>query len=279
MMEPLIKAATDRGVRVLLNGIGGDHWFQGCSVGEPSWPAGSPSRYIHGFLWLWKAEGFASAMRHTGVRLRERFGAAGTAPRIRVPRWIAPGFARKTSLADRINPVEVAPDAEPGVQTMRTLLDSGWTAHSNEMTERSQSFAGVDGRSPFFDRRIIEFSFGIPEGQRGRAEHTKVVLRNAMSGVLPEVIRNRLGKAEFGHTACRALAQPEAERAFSRLRLGELGWIEAPVARRMYDRARAAHSCGKQAERLWPLWMILATEMWAERFVPADRSSKPFVIH
>ncbi len=279
MMEPLFKAATDRGCRVLLNGIGGDHWFQGCSVGEPRWPAGSLPRYIYGFFGLCNEEGFAGALQHTGIRLRERFSQRGAVRRVRVPRWIQPDFARRTALAERINSAPAAHSIEPGVEQMRTLLHSGWTAHSNETTERSQSFAGIEGRSPFFDRRIIELAFAIPEDQRGRGERTKVVLRNAMRGLLPEVIRNRPDKAEFGHTACQTLDQPEARSAFRRLRLGEMGWIDAAVARRMYRRALAAHASGKQATRLWPLWMIFASEIWVERFVPADFNANQFVMH
>ncbi len=279
MMEPLFQATTNQGCRVLLNGVGGDHWLQGCSVGQPRWRAGSLPRYVYGFFGLWNAEGFAGALQHTGIRLRERFSQNGGAPRVRVPRWIAPEFARRTALADRINSGGTVASTEPGVEQMRELLNSGWTAHSNETTERSQSFAGIEGRSPFFDRRIIEFAFAIPEDQRGRGESTKVVLRNAMRGVLPEIIRNRPGKAEFGHTACETLAQPEAQSTFRRLQLGEMGWIDAAVARRMYDRALAAHASGKQAVRLWPLWAIFATEIWVERFVPADFNANQFVMH
>ena len=278
MSEPILKAATDRGLRVLLNGIGGDHWFEGCSVGNTAGRRASLPRLIGGFGRLCQEMGFAAASRHARRRLRGAFTqTVGQA--VPVPCWIAPRFARKTSLADRINPVEVADTVEPGIRKLRTLLNSGWTVHSNETTERSQSFAGIEGRSPFFDRRIIEFSFAIPEEQRGRGKCTKVVLRNAMRGLLPETIRNRDTKAEFGHTACHALAAREARNAFSCLRLGELGWIDTVVARRMYDRAQADHSSGKLAVRLWPLWMIFAAELWVERFVPSDHHTKPLVTH
>ena len=269
MSEPLFKAATERGVKVLLNGIGGDQWFEGCSVGNSPGRMASLPRRVCGFYRLSQEMGFAAALRHAGGRLREAFGqtaAQGTG----VPRWIAPGFARKTSLADRINSAVVADTAEPGVRKLRTLLDSGWTVHSNEMTERSQSFAAVDGRSPFFDRRIIEFSFAIPEEQRGREKRTKIVLRNAMRGLLPETIRNRPCKAEFGHTFRQALAGSEARRSFGFLTLGKIGWVDPDAVRWMYDRAMTAHSFGRRAGNMWPLWVIFATEMWAGRFVFAN---------
>jgi len=265
MCVPLFKAATDSRVRVLLNGVGGDQWFEGCSASNSSGPMAGLPRRICRFYQLCHEMGLPAALRHAGGRLRDAFTQTGA-----VPRWIASEFARKTSLADRINSGGTAETVEPGVQRLRTLLDSGWTVHANEANERSKSFAAVDGRSPFFDRRIIEFSFAIPEEQRRRKERTKVVLRNAMRGLLPEMVRNRPGKAEFGHTFCQALAGPEARRSFSSLGLGKIGWVDPLAALRMHDRAMAAHSCGRRAAHIWPLWTIFAMEMWAERFVSAD---------
>lgn len=269
MSVPLFKAATDSRLRVLLNGIGGDQWFQGDSAGNSTGPMASLPRRIRRCYRLCHEMGLPAALRHAGGRLRDAFtqtAARGTP----VPRWIASEFARKTSLADRINSGRTAETVEPGIQQLRTLLDSGWTAHANEANERSKSFAAVDGRSPFFDRRIIEFSFAIPEEQRRRKERTKVVLRNAMRGLLPEIIRNRPGKAEFGHTFCQALAGPEARRSFRSLGLGKIGWVDPGAVRRMYDRAMAAHSCGRRAAHIWPLWSTFVMEMWATRFVFAD---------
>lgn len=270
MFVPLFKAATEERVSVLLNGIGGDQWFEGCSTENSPGAIARLPRRICRFYRLCHKMGLPAALRHAGDRLRDAF--TQTAARgIPVPRWIASEFARKTSLADRINSGATAETVESGVQQLRILLNSGWTVHANEANERAKSFAGVDGRSPFFDRRIIEFSFAIPEEQRRRNAQTKVVLRNAMRGLLPELVRNRPGKAEFGHSFCQVLAGPEARRSFSSLGLGKVGWVDTGGVRRMYDRAMVAHSCGGRAPHIWPLWTIFAMEMWAERFALQTR--------
>ena len=55
----------------------------------------------------------------------------------------------------------------------------------------------LETRLPFLDYRLVEFVFGLPVDQKIRAGVTKIILRNAMKGVLPEEIRGRMDKMGF----------------------------------------------------------------------------------
>jgi len=68
------------------------------------------------------------------------------------------------------------------------------------MVERFTAYFSMDCRLPFFDRRLVEFLFALPEEQRWENEWTKTVLRRAMDGVLPDSVRIRKDKAEFSST-------------------------------------------------------------------------------
>ena len=55
----------------------------------------------------------------------------------------------------------------------------------------------VEGRVPFLDHRVVEFALGISSDLKVSGGVTKRVLREAMSGIIPEKIANRTDKIGF----------------------------------------------------------------------------------
>ena len=65
---------------------------------------------------------------------------------------------------------------------------------------QTQAF-GIDNHVPFFDHRLIEFMFRIPGTLKIRQGVTKILLRSAMRGILPEVTRTRVKKTGWNAPA------------------------------------------------------------------------------
>ena len=63
--------------------------------------------------------------------------------------------------------------------------------------DRSSMAHSVESRVPFLDHRVVEFSLGLPDTFKIGGGVTKRVLRDAMSGVLPNRIRDRVDKIGF----------------------------------------------------------------------------------
>jgi asparagine synthase (glutamine-hydrolysing) len=63
--------------------------------------------------------------------------------------------------------------------------------------DRSAMAHSVESRVPFLDHRVVEFSLGLPDALKIGGGVTKRVLRDAMSGILPDVIRDRVDKIGF----------------------------------------------------------------------------------
>ena len=63
--------------------------------------------------------------------------------------------------------------------------------------DRNSMAHSVESRVPFLDYRLVEFNLGLPDSQKLNAATTKVILRNAMKGILPEKIRMRMDKLGF----------------------------------------------------------------------------------
>jgi asparagine synthase (glutamine-hydrolysing) len=63
--------------------------------------------------------------------------------------------------------------------------------------DRDSMAHSVEARVPFLDYRLVELVLGLPDTFKLKGATTKVVLREAMRGVLPEPIRTRTDKIGF----------------------------------------------------------------------------------
>ncbi|OFV95345.1 MAG: asparagine synthase (glutamine-hydrolyzing) [Acidobacteria bacterium RIFCSPLOWO2_12_FULL_54_10] len=181
-----------------------------------------------------------------------------------LPPWIAPQFARRIRLLERL--------AEPKMvgHRFRTIaqrevvlsqLDFPFYSH----VDRYGSRFGIEYRHPFLDRKVIEYCLALPHEQLRRGDQTKFVLREAMKGFLPEKVRSRRTKALLGnHTFWNAIQGFGGGRFFDRLAIGALGWVDKIEVQKMYR--HTAMLFDQNDERytkfLWPLWMICGIELW-----------------
>jgi len=63
--------------------------------------------------------------------------------------------------------------------------------------DRDSMAHSIEARCPFLDYRLVEFVLGLPDEYKLSNGLTKRVLRNGMSGVLPNSIRDRMDKKGF----------------------------------------------------------------------------------
>jgi asparagine synthase (glutamine-hydrolysing) len=178
------------------------------------------------------------------------------------PSWVSPAFGASTSLGDRIRMRHDSRWRSRGQEHIYSSLTNGWFADGNETADRIQSRHGVERRSPFLDRRIVEFGLALPEEQRWRGAETKVVLRNAVKGLLPETVRQRRTKANFGELCADLTAEMVGERPCVPATLAALGWIDTTRVEAMLSNPRA---------HAWRLWMMLSIDRWYRKtFMSGD---------
>lgn len=270
MAIPMIAKAEERGFRVMLTGLGGDEWFAGSRAYLADLLLG---------LRLIKAVGYVrSHRRSSGNQEYRRLFRDGVWRPLIPPRWkpalrrlrgvstvplfINKAFARRTDLERRLDWETPCP---PGVSfAQRDLYDSFKSAsglYFLELADRTYASHSIEVRHPFHDRRVIEFAFAIPEEQRRRDGYLrKVVVREAGRRLLPETIRQRRGKADFGVTfqtgLIRILKAIEERETFESFDVAARGWINPGAVRKAF--AVSAESF----RGLWPLWSILEIELW-----------------
>ena len=285
VMDTLMhRAIRERGYRVALTGQGGDQWFGGspdcfadllCDFrfvelfrllrGEAAFPTrvlggqGPLALLVRRTLWPMvpsRPKFLINLLR--GVRL--------------IPPYVNREFARRLDLERVRNaPTRQLRGLDFSQRTMFQVLNLGISIHFAELNERECALAGLEGRHPFYDRRIIEFAFAIPEDQRCRPRATKYIMRQMGRGLLPESVRQRRDKAEFSHMLMHGLKDVTAalggEAAFDSFGVVQRGWVDPEELRRFY-RERMADP----ESNLWPVWSVLELEMWSKECLTEPRS-------
>jgi len=253
--RPLYKEAREHGCRVLLGGLGGDD----CLTGHPV--------HYADLLKQVKLPSLYRQMKADGVNARGLFNLAVrplvplSLRRVRrmlrrgYPDWISDRFAKAVSLADRLRRPQPARRQwqSRAQEEIFRALSNGWSYHVHETLSRVLAEHGLELRSPLLRLNVVEFALAIPEEQRWRGAETKFVLRQSMKGLLPEMIRARVSKADFAALFPQLLSRLDSESVFRSLRLVSRGWLDSERVRQMHERLAAW---------IWPLWMIFGVESW-----------------
>jgi asparagine synthase (glutamine-hydrolysing) len=121
------------------------------------------------------------------------------------PVGASPAFAASAVFRARAAQPPAAPVPTVQQDHLRAL-ESGLMTTAFEEFEQVSSAFGIESRHPFFDKRLVEYCLALPREQKFRQGWTRVVLRNAMSGILPEAVRLRRDKSNLGHNFIRSLA-------------------------------------------------------------------------
>jgi asparagine synthase (glutamine-hydrolysing) len=66
------------------------------------------------------------------------------------------------------------------------------------MNDRASAAFGVENRTPFLDHRVVEFAFRLPQALKLEGSQTKVLLRRAARGLVPDAIVDRPEKRGLG---------------------------------------------------------------------------------
>jgi asparagine synthase (glutamine-hydrolysing) len=157
-------------------------------------------------------------------------------------------------------------------------LGSGALEHAFDAIDRSAARFALESRHPFFDVRLIRFLAAVPGDQRRRGV-IKFVLRNAMRGVLPEVVRTRDTKADFGHQFVAGVETLGGIGLFADGRSSISHRLNLVEMRRMYAEMTAAAQANNNLwlPHTWQLWLAAAIDLWHQK-PPAVSASPDYEI-
>lgn len=225
-MRHVVGAAAESGIGVLLDGHGGDevvsHGYG--LLGELA---------ARGAWWsLWReARAAADNYGRSSLVLTRRVAARQNridarilarllAPLDRAPRDTGGGPAHilsrdliaRSALKERLRSF-AQPEAAVGEQQQHhAVLTSALQPYAFEVQAAFYRSMGVEARYPFWDRRLVEFCLGLPAHEKLSGGWSRLVLRRAMGGIVPDSVLARRDKLDFTVHLARGLVVHHRDR-------------------------------------------------------------------
>jgi asparagine synthase (glutamine-hydrolysing) len=235
------KLARSQGIRVLLDGLGGD-----VTVSRGS--ARFLELFTRGRIFTLARELRALASRRGTSESLARLFAANVALPL-APASLLRGLSRLRGRQYGAPRRFLTVHAEHLDQ-----LESPFLAEGLELFDRMLARFGVEGRYPFFDRRLAEYCLSLPADQKLADGYSRMVARRAMAGILPDAVRLRAGKGAPGLHILPALRarSSELEELFAQDASAVGRWVDVAGLRRTYDGLMAGRPVDlKAVVRLW----------------------------
>lgn len=220
----LYREAATAGARVVLDGFDGDStlshgygWFHELGNAGRWWTLTREVKALAQHLeqpWLPAVRSWI--VPYAVKPALRRIKPSWARRRREVTSSIAPPWAR--GLSDGFQRA-VATHVAPPLSRPLTERESHYRKITDEvlpltlsLLDAAAAAAGVEARFPFFDVRLIELCLSLPPQQKLRRGWSRFVMRQAMTGILPDEIRWRARKASVApgfHHALRAHSEPQ----------------------------------------------------------------------
>jgi asparagine synthase (glutamine-hydrolysing) len=266
----VMSLARDAGVKVVLDGQGGDEVFAGYTNYAPQHLYGllgsAPTRFPVEAVALGLNQGWRAARSATR---------SAVAMRVRQP--IAPSVDGKPDAA-LLTP-ELRPMADVSHEEWRLWpkVFDGWLNNVLywELTrtrlpallryeDRLSMAFSIESRVPFLDHRLVELAFALPDDIKRRAGWSKYGLRRALDDVLPRSVVWRRDKKGFPTPVGNWLRDGRGAAALDLLR------DPRRRSRDLFPQAAVDGFVGDHVsgsvDRAWQLWRVLSTELWLDAF-------------
>lgn len=259
----------EHGRRVVLTGLGGDNIF----------PDAGPSYFLHqarqhGWRAGWQA--YRRTYSYYGVSPRLLLGPTlrqlipGSVKRVakrwlnkELPSWVQPEFARRSGLLERVRrPLPARGFSTQAQEEDYREVTSGRVGLMLGYFDRVGAAHGFEFRHPFFDPTLLRLTLLVPLEHKIRNGETKVLLREALRGILPEPVRQRRHKGTAQPFLVEAIRRGEGAR-----------WEQVANNLRQCGRYVKTEEVAQQIRRflhgdddaLRLAWRLLSLELWLQK--------------
>lgn len=157
-------------------------------------------------------------------------------------------------------PVEHRPLADQMLYLFQKFYLPGYVcAH----TDRAGMLNGLEVRSPFIHKPLVELMNGAPFAAKRRGGRSKLPFRRLAETLLPaDVLAHPKHGFTFPVSAwLRGALRPLVERTLSAERLAGFGLLDGPGVRAMVE-----EHLGRRGNRQKAVWALLVFQRWLERF-------------
>jgi len=253
--------AKERSVSVLLDGQGGDELLAGYL----------PSFYYHFYRLLRNLKLKCLLKEMSGFRKYHK-----TMLAVILSRWITPRFwntiGRKLEWADEAFQKRFFRSFPRSLKFENDLNNFLYHCfHSTTLPrllhyeDRNSMAFSIEARLPFLDYRLVEYIFSLPSALKIKEGVTKVILRNAMRGTLPEEVKNRYDKMGFvtpDDVWFRTVLKDKIHEVLSSKSFAERGYFVVDKVNEVFEEC-----CGGKRSIGPTLWRWVNLELWFRTFI------------
>ncbi len=273
--RPLLRRASDDGATVMLRGELGDELF-----GYSAYLLADRirrGRLVSAWRLARSVPGGRDASVRRIARLVRRYGLRGAVPRplheavrrARGPGRYAPSFFNDESArlylehgSEWLWKAGAGPRwwADQAALLTRNPEEIG----ALEFLRRQAAEAGLRSGHPFMDVDLIEFVLSLPPEYAFDPDYNRPLLRESLSGLIPDGIRLRNQKSLFNAIANQAMSGPDLEPARELLTSPEAeinAYLQPDQVREQLLNGPDHHPVGRDAWRA-QLWRLLTAETW-----------------
>jgi asparagine synthase (glutamine-hydrolysing) len=251
----VMQLASER-VKVVLDGQGADELMAGYLAYQGSF-IGGLIRSLHALTCLKEIVG--SIRYHRGF-----FRSAGEQLFVRKDRrgllkFTAPRIDRYRGRLDDV--------------LYRELTSTNLPALLHYEDRNSMAFS-IESRVPYLDVRFVEYAASLPLNQKIRKGITKIALRNAIKGIIPESIRCRMDKMGFvtpEEIWMKGALRPFVLELLNSKEFQKRPFWDADAVVRNY----LSFLDGKSAYSP-EIWRIVCTELWLRKFFDMPPVASPY---
>jgi asparagine synthase (glutamine-hydrolysing) len=275
---PLGDLLASQGARVLLTGEGGDDWLSGSHA---HWP----DLLLRGRWGRLAQETFGRRPDLPLLTNLRAIAAEAVGPVISPARrerllrpnlvlgtqpldWLRPEWVARIGLMERSRTGAEAAPAGSFAHRQRYHTSTFPRRHINlDNTLSYVASQGVELRHPLHDQRLVRFFMACDGGVLRRGTEKKHLLREAMRGTLPEMVRTRQTKANMSITILEAVRRRLAERPIEELAGVKLGWIDPAKLRETHETVGAwieAGASGPTPGNYGVVWNAVSIDLWLE---------------
>jgi asparagine synthase (glutamine-hydrolysing) len=266
----VMSLARDAGVKVVLDGQGGDEVFAGYTNYAP--------QHLYGLLGAAPArfpvETVALGLNQ-GWRTARSAATSALAMRLRAPS--TPLVDDKLDAALLVPDLRELADVSHDEWRLWPRVFDGWLSNVLywELTrtrlpallryeDRLSMAFSIESRVPFLDHRLVELAFALPDYVKRSAGWSKYGMRRALDGLLPKSVVWRKDKKGFPTPVGVWLRDRRGAAALDLLR-SRSRRSQHLLAQPAIDTFVREHTEGR-ADRSWQLWRALSIELWLDAF-------------
>ena len=184
-----------------------------------------------------------------------------------VPEWLDADFVHRTRIVERLAhssvPKRFSEHARQEIYKNAVYIDTIQMAINR--AERQGACHNMEVRHPFLDRRLVEFLVAIPPRQLSQFGFQKFILRIAMRGILPEVVRTRPDKTQFSSYMRLGLGTKEPEKVKALLTPPLQNHGSLVYSSTLQEVFESCLSEGNSVN-LFRIWHYISLELWLGKY-------------